>query len=333
MAVRSTRPDHPSRRGPLPLPARAQQALLVLDDCPVNLTHLGKIYFPADGISKRDLLDYSHDVADFLVPYLRARPYTMKRFPNGIESPAFFQKEAGGRVPAWVPTVAMPSGGERSEIRYVLCNNTATLLYLVNAGCVDHNVWLSRAATPLEPDFVLLDLDPGPRAPFAAVVRVAMALRGLLDDFEIEACLKTSGATGIHVWIPIAPGHTFAQSQQFAALLLRMAAARVPDLVTEVWRVEARPPDRVYLDFRQNAHGKTIPPPYSPRPRPGAPVSSPLRWSELRASLDPTQFNLRSIRRHLDRFGDLFAAALPTAPRDSLQAMLRRMQAKRGVET
>lgn len=320
------------RCGPLPLPSSVQQALLIVNDQPVNLTHLDKIYFPDDVITKRDLLDYAHDVAEFLVPHLRDRPYTMKRFPNGIQAPAFFQKEAGGRVPAWVSTVAMPSANERAEVHYVLCNDTATLLYLVNAGCIDHNVWLSRASSPLQPDFVLLDLDPGPRAPFSAVVRVAIAVRKLLDEFEIRACVKTSGATGIHIWIPIAPGHTFAQSQQFAALLLRMAAARVPDIVTEVWRVEVRPPDRVYLDFRQNAHGKTIPPPYSPRPLRGAPVSCPLRWSELSVSLDPAQFNLRSVRRRLDRYGDLFADTLPSARHESLQTMLRRMQTLRMVE-
>ncbi|MGH9393264.1 MAG: DNA polymerase domain-containing protein [Terriglobales bacterium] len=306
----------------------------MVDAAPVNLTHLEKIYFPGQGIRKRDLLDYSFDVAPWLVPHLRDRPYTMKRFPGGIAAPAFFQKEAGERVPAYVPTARMPSQGKRGEIRYVLCNNTATLLYLVNAGCIDHNVWISRAATPLEPDFVLLDLDPGPRAPFAAVVQVASAIRGLLEEFEIAACLKTSGASGIHVWIPISGGHSFAQTQTFAALLLRMAAASVPALVTEVWSLEARPLDRVYLDFRQNAHGKTIPPPYSPRPLPGAPVSCPLRWSELRPGLDPSQFNLRSVRARLDRFGDLFAPALPAAPRESLRAMLGRMQRKRsaGVE-
>lgn len=315
----------PRRQGPLSVPRGATQALVVMDDHAVNLTHLDKPLFP-DGTSKRDLLDYSHDVAPFLLPYLRDRPYTMKRFPNGIEAPPFFQKEAGGRVPGYVRTVAMPSGNERQQVNYVLCNDLPTLLTLVNLGCIDHNVWMSRWQTPLAPDFVLLDLDPGPRAGFNRVVKVAQILRRLLDEFEITACCKTSGATGIHIWIPIAPGHTFAQSQQLAALLLRLACARAPELMTEVWRVAARPADRVYLDFRQNAHGKTIPPPYSPRPRPGAPVSCPLRWDELKSSLDPSRFTIRTLRRRLDRYGDLFAPALPAPGHDTLAAILRRIQ-------
>jgi len=315
----------PKRQGPLAVPAHAQQALLVLDEHPVNLTHLEKPLFP-DGIRKRDLLDYSHDVAPFLLPYLRDRPYTMKRFPRGIEAPPFFQKEAGGRVPAWMRTVAMPSQNERQEVNYVLCNDLPSLLAVVNLGCIDHNVWMSRYQTPLAPDFVLLDLDPGPRAGFDRVVKVAQILRRLLDEFEITACCKTSGATGVHIWIPIAPGHSFAQTQQLAALILRLAAQRAPALMTEVWRVAARPADRVYLDFRQNAHGKTIPPPYSPRPRPGAPVSCPLRWDELKPSLDPARFTIRTLRRRLDRYGDLFAPALPGPDHDNIAAILRRIQ-------
>lgn len=315
----------PRRNGELGLPAHAQQALVVVDEQPLNLTHLDKAYFP-DGTSKRDLLEYSFDVAPFLLPYLRDRPYTMKRFPNGIAAPAFFQKDTAGKVPAWVRTVAMPSGNERGVVNYVLCNDTATLLYLVNLGCIDHNVWMSRAATPLAPDFVLLDLDPGPRAGFDRVVKVARIVREVLDQCEIAGYPKTSGATGMHIWVPIAPGHSFEQTQRLAALLLRVASLRAPDLMTEVWRVAARPADGVYLDFRQNANGKTIPPPYSPRPWPGAPVSCPLQWSELRPSLDPARFNIRTMRRRLDRFGDLFAPTLPGQRHDSLQSMLGRLE-------
>ncbi|MGH9475929.1 MAG: non-homologous end-joining DNA ligase [Terriglobales bacterium] len=319
-------PEPPPRLlGPLALPPHSSQALLVVDDRSVNLTNLEKPLFP-DGTRKRDLLDYSHDVAPFLLPYLRNRPYTMKRFPNGINAPPFFQKEAAGHVPPWVTTVAMPSGNARQVVNYVLCNDTTTLLTLVNLGCIDHHVWMSRASTPLEPDFVLLDLDPGPRASFADVVHVARILRALLEECEIAGYPKTSGATGLHIWIPVAPGHTFAQTQQLAALLLRLACRRAPTLTTEIWRVAARPPERVYLDFRQNAHGKTIPPPYSPRPRPGAPVSCPLQWSELRPSLDPSRFTILSLRRRLDRFGDLFAPTLPGQRHETIAAMLHRIE-------
>ncbi|HEY7839433.1 MAG TPA: hypothetical protein VIC54_12630 [Terriglobales bacterium] len=325
MAARGRSRTPPRLVSGLPLPAHADQALFVVDDTPVSLTHLEKVMFPKD-IRKRDLLDYSFAVAPVLLPYLRDRPYTMKRYPDGIGGEWFFQKEARG--PEWLPTVAMPSDNERGVIHYALCNNTAALLYLVNSGCIDHNVWMSRAATPLQPDIVLLDLDPGPQAPFSIVAHVAQTIHKLLDDFEIAGYPKTSGATGLHIWIPIAPGHTFAQTQQFAALLMRMTAARLPGLVTEVLALADRPRDKIYLDFRQNAHGKTIPPPYSPRAVPGARVSCPLRWGELTSSLDPARFTIATMRRRLDHYGDLFAPTLPGVPHETLQVMLRRIQHK-----
>lgn len=322
---RLAKAGQPRLLGTLKLEAGAGAAQVMVDGTEVNLTHLDKRYFP-DGATKRDLLDYNHDVAEFLVPYLRDRPYTMKRYPDGIGEPPFFQKNVGPATPPWVKTARLPSGNARREVNYVLCDDLATLLYVVNAGCIDHNVSMSRIASPLAPDFVLLDLDPGPAVGFDAVVRVALALRAVLEDAEIAAYPKTSGATGIHIWIPVASGTTFAQSQQFAALLFRLAAVREPDLVTEIWSLAARPKNRVYLDYRQNAQGKTIPPPYSPRPRPGAPVSCPLLWREVRIGLDPARFTIRTMRRRLERHGDLFGATLPGAARETLAAMLARTE-------
>lgn len=314
--------------GPVPLPAAAGAGKPVIDGVAVPLTNLAKIYFPADGIAKRDLLDYSHDVAEFLIPHLLDRPYTLKRYANGIEGEFFFQKEAGPHLPAWVRTARMPSQGQRSSINFVLCDDCPTLLYLVNLGCIDHNAWMSRAATPEQPDFVLLDLDPGPRAGFAKVVQVAQQVRRVLERFEITGVAKTSGATGMHVFIPLAPGHTYEQSSTFAHLIFQHVAAAAPELITEVWSVARRPQDRVYLDFRQNAQGKTVPPPYSPRPRPGAPVSAPLRWTEVKPGLDPAQFTLRTMRRRLERHGDLFAAVLPASGQgQNIAAILERMAA------
>lgn len=314
--------------GPLPLPKGAASGRPEVDGVAVPLTHLTKIFFPGDGLAKRDLLDYAHDVAEFLIPHLLDRPYTLKRYADGIEGEYFFQKEAGANLPAWIPTARLASKGERAFINFVLCNDCPTLLYLVNLGCVDHNAWMSRAGTPSEPDFVLLDLDPGPAAGFGQVVRVAQAVRRVLEEAEILGLPKTSGATGMHIFIPLAPGHTYAQSSRFAEILMRRAAARVPELVTDVWAVARRPKDRVYLDYRQNAPGKTVPPPYSPRPRPGAPVSMPLEWSEVKTGLDPSQFTIRNARRRLERRGDLFAPVLPAAGRGQrLSELLERLSA------
>jgi bifunctional non-homologous end joining protein LigD len=331
----------PGRRllGPLPLPPGAAGGVLDVDTAAVPLSNLGKIYFPAQpgapALAKRDLLDYTHDVAEFLLPYLLDRPYTLKRFPDGIRGSYFFQKEAGRQMPAWVRTQAIRAEGERRRINFVLCNDRATLLYLVNLGCIDHNAWMSRVQSPAEPDFILLDLDPGPRAGFDRVVRVARELGRICDAAGIMALPKTSGATGMHLFIPLAPGHTFAQSARFAEIVFRHAAARLPDITTGEWALSRRPSDRVFLDWRQNARGKTVPPPYSPRPRPGAPVSTPLRWAEVKPGLDPAQFTIRNLRRRLARLGDLFAPVLPGSGQgQQIAAMvegLERMKLPRAV--
>ncbi len=311
--------------GRLPIPPAVERATLTVDDVAVSLTHLDKVLFPAEGLRKRDLLEYAYDVAEFLLPHMRERPLSLKRYPHGIGGMSFFQKEAGASMPAWVRTTAMASKGERASINYVLCDDCPTLLYLVNLGCIDHHCWMSRAATPDEPDFVLLDLDPGPRASFAAVIQVAIALRQILESWQIEAWPKTSGATGMHILVPLGPGHTYAQSARFAEIMLRAAAATLPELTTLVWAVHERPADRVYLDYRQNARGKTIPPAYSPRPLPGAPVSTPLRWGEVRTGLNPAAFTLEKVRRRLERFGDLAAGVLPRGEGLQLQSLLERM--------
>lgn len=323
----SLRTEIPRRQGPLPLPRKAENGSVELDEVAVRLTHLNKIYFPGLGLSKRDVLDYYHDLAPFLLPHLRDRPNSLLRYPHGIEGESFFQKEAGEYLPAWIATAPLPSQGQRRHINYILCNDRPTLLYLVNYGCIDFHLWMSRAQTPSVPDFTLLDLDPGPQAGFAQVVSMAVAVRRVLERYGIVGVPKTSGATGIHIHVPLEPVYSYAQSAEFAAILLRLAAQHAPGLGTEVWAMRRRPPDRIYLDYRQNAPGKTVPPPYALRPRPGAPVSTPLQWQELNSRLKPAHFTPSVVRRRLDRYGDLFAAALPGKTPQSLAKILARMEA------
>lgn len=318
------------RLGSLPLPPSARSGTVEVDGVPIELRHLDRVMFPQDGITKRDLLDYAHDVAEFLLPHTLDRPFVLKRYPNGLAGKSFFQKEAGRQMPAWVPTIRLPSSAGREWINFVLCNDCPTLLWLVNLGCIEEHCWMSRADTPAQPDYVLLDLDPGRDAPFSMVIRVAQQLRALLDDLQIVAVPKTSGATGMHICIPVAPGHTYDQSQKLAALLLRLAALRTPELTTEVWSLARRPQDRVYLDYRQNVAGKTIPPPYSPRPRPGCPVSTPLQWQEVKPGLDPARFTLTAIRQRLDRYGDLFAGLLPGRHPQQMIDIFARIEARFG---
>ncbi len=322
----SRRREIPHRQGPLPLAREAENGSVELDEIEVRLTHLNKIYFPGDKLKKRDVLDYYHDIAPFLLPHLRDRPNSLLRYPHGIEGESFYQKEAGEYLPEWIATAALPSQGERRHINYVLCNDTPTLLYLVNYGCIDFHLWMSRVHTPRSPDFTLLDLDPGPQAGFAQVVTVAQAIRRVLEEYGIIGVPKTSGATGIHIYVPLEPGYSYAQSAEFAAIILRLAAQRAPGLGTEVWAVRQRPADRIYLDYRQNALAKTVPPPYAMRPRPGAPVSTPLQWQELNSRLNPARFTPAAVRRRLDRYGDLFAAVLPGKAPQSLPKILARME-------
>lgn len=333
-ATRRRRPGQ-RRLGLLPLPAEAPSGTVEVDGTQLKFTNLEKIYFPAQSnaaaVSKREILDYTHDIAEFLVPHLLNRPYTLKRYPNGIQGDFFFQKEAGKQMPAWVPTAAMKSSGERRRINFVLCNDCPTLLYLANLGCIDHNAWMSRAETPQEPDFVLLDLDPGSRAGFARVVTVARELGRILHQAGILGLPKTSGASGMHIFIPLSPGHSFAQSSRFAEILFRYAAARLPEITTGIWPVGRRPKDRVFLDWRQNGLGKTVPPPYSPRPVPGATVSTPLRWPEVKPGLDPSQFTIRNVWRRIDRWGDIFAGALPGSGRGQSIARMLEQLAQSGL--
>ncbi len=289
----------------------------------LRLRNLDKVFWPQEGLTKGDLLEYYERIAPVLVPHLRDRPFTMKRYPDGIEGQYFFQKDAPRHMPAWIPTREFPAssrdGKSRRLIRYPLVNDPLALLWMVSMGCIDMNAWLSRADRADRPDAVLFDLDPSDDSGFGETVKVALLVKEVLDAVELEGFPKTSGADGIHVLVPIARRHSYEQTRAFVSIVAGTLARTHPGLVTTEWsRAKRR---GVLIDANQNREGATIASVYSVRPRPGAPVSAPLRWEELTTALDPAALTMEAVLDRVEREGDLFTPVLEL--RQSLSRALR----------
>jgi bifunctional non-homologous end joining protein LigD len=265
----------------------------------VQITRPGKVLWPAEGYTKGDLIAYYRAVAPHLLPYLRNRPLVLDRYPDGIEGKSFFQKNAPEFAPEWVRTAPVWSDEAGSETRYFVCDDEETLIYLANSAAIPLHIWASRLASIQAPDWSILDLD-AKDASFADVVKVARALHALCKAIDLPCFAKTSGATGLHVLIPLGGRCTHEQSRQLAALLAQVVARQLPEIAS-IARGPAHRKGRVYVDFLQNGYGKLLVAPFSVRPRPGAPVSTPLRWNEVTARLDPGRFTIESLPRRLDR--------------------------------
>ena len=292
----------------------------------VRLTSPARVLFPEDGITKGDLFEYYRDVAPVLLPHLKDRPFTMKRYREGAAGGFFFQKDAPKGMPDWIPTRPFrtyPREGGSRIVRFALVNDELALLWMVQMHCIDMNAWYSRVDLPDRPDFVLFDLDP-PDGGFGLAARVAQVLREALDGLGLRSYVKTSGADGIHVLVPIARRSSYDDTRTFAERLAEGLEREHPGLVTTQWRKAKR--EGVYLDARQNGPGKTIASVYSVRPRPGAPVSTPLRWDELDEGVDPRQFTMREVLERVEREGDLFEPVL--SDRQALAAARRAVGAR-----
>jgi bifunctional non-homologous end joining protein LigD len=294
----------------------------------VRLSSAERVLFPRDRVTKGDLWDYYEAVAPVLVPHLRGRPFTMKRFREGAAAPSFFQKNAPKGMPDWVPTRrfrTFPREGESRLVDFPLVNDELALLWMVQMHCIDLNAWYSRVDRPERPDFVLFDLDP-PDGGFGLGVRVAHLVRGVLEELGLESYVKTSGADGVHVLVPITRRSTFEDTREFADGVATVLAERHPGIVTTEWRKAKR--RGVFLDARQNGWGKTIASVYSVRPKPGAPVSTPLRWNELTEDVSPRDFGMAEALLRIERHGDLFRPVLDEpqalAPARRALARLRR---------
>lgn len=271
----------------------------------VTLTNLDKPYWPREGITKGNLLDHYLRVAPVLVPHLRGRPMVLKRYPDGIEGEFFFQHSVVD-APEWLPRVDLSRGAKADErpSRYAIVDDAMALLWLVNLGCIDLNPWQSRAETPDEPTHVLFDLDPADGLPFDRVVEAARLVGDALVGLGLRGYPRTSGATGMHILVPVVAGLSFDTVRLFARVVSEGLVRARPDLLTTVTSVAARGP-RVYLDANQNGRGRSIASLYSVRPRPGAPVATPLHWDEVRRGLDPRRFTMGAVARRLEREGDL----------------------------
>ena len=293
----------------------------------LKLSNLDKPFWPDEGITKGDVLTYYRDIAPVLVPHLRDRPFTMKRYPDGAFGKFFFQKDAPKHMPDWIPTrrfevSTRDSPRTRREIDFALVNDELALLWVVNMGCIDMNTWYSRVDKPSRPDFVLFDLDPSPDVGFAETIEVALLVKQVLDLVGLVSFPKTSGSEGIHILVPVERRHTFDETREFSEIVAGAIARAHPGLATTEWSKAKR--RGVLIDSNQNGEGKTIASAYSVRPKPGAPVSTPLRWEEVNASLDPAAFTMDAVLERVAREGDIYEGVLTT--RQSLGSALRTLR-------
>jgi bifunctional non-homologous end joining protein LigD len=274
-----------------------------------DLTNLDKVYFPDDGYTKGDVVAYYREVAPVLLPLLQGRPQSLHRHPNGINGSHFFQKDVSRQPPpAWVETIVQHSESTNEDIRYLVCQNEATLLYMANLGCIELNPWHSRIGSLDHPDYMLIDLDPQGQS-FDEVVRTAQTVRRILEDAGAECVCKTSGKRGLHIVVPLGARYEYEEVRQFAELVATLVNRRLP-ATTSMERSPAKRRNRIYLDYLQNSRGQTVASAYAVRPAPGATVSTPLRWPEVKKGLDPKKFTIKTMPRRLDRLGDLWKPIL-----------------------
>jgi bifunctional non-homologous end joining protein LigD len=282
----------------------------VTDTHEVKLSSADRVLFPDDGITKGDLFDYYERIAPAIVPHLHDRPFTMKRWREGLPGGSFFQKQAPKGIPYWIPTRqfrTMPREGGSRLVDFPLVNSREALLWMVQMHCIDMNTWYSRVDKPQLPDYVVFDLDP-PDGAFALGVTAARLVGELMHEIGLEAYPKTSGADGMHVFVPIDRHHTFEETHAFAEAAASLLEARHPGVVTTEWLRAKR--SGVLVDFHQNGAGRTTASVYSVRPKPGASVSTPLHWEELDDRLDRRTFTMEVALRRIEEEGDLFAPVL-----------------------
>jgi bifunctional non-homologous end joining protein LigD len=273
----------------------------------LKFTHLSKVYWPEDGITKRDMFNYYYQVAEYILPYLKDRPQSLNRFPNGIHGPSFYQKDVRGKSPDWVRTFPYTTS-EGEDKDYLVGHDEATLLWMASLGCIEMNPWFSRIQSPDNPDYCIIDLDPDKNT-FDQVIAAAQEVKKVLDAVDVPSYCKTSGSTGMHIYIPLSAKYDYDQSQMFARLIVNIVHQQIPDY-TSLERMVKKRDGKMYLDFLQNRPGATIAGPYSLRPKPGATVSMPLHWDEVKPGLTMKHFTIHNAIARLKKEGDLFKGVL-----------------------
>ncbi|MBC9932235.1 DNA ligase D [Chitinophaga qingshengii] len=274
----------------------------------LKFTNLSKIYWPGEKITKRDLINYYYQIAPFLVPYIKDRPQSLNRFPNGIKGESFYQKDVSGKAPDWVPTFPYHSSDEPRGKEYLVGENEATLLYMASLGCIEINPWSSRLKKPENPDWCIIDLDPD-KTTFDQVIEAAQVTHAILDAAGIPGYCKTSGSTGLHIYIPLGAKYTYEQSKEFGRIIARLVHRRLPD-TTSIERATNRRQRKMYIDFLQNRPQATVAAPYSLRPKPGATVSMPLHWEEVKKGLTMKDFTIHNAVQRVREQGDIFKPVL-----------------------
>ncbi len=275
----------------------------------LHLTNQNKIYFPKDKITKGDIVQYYNEVSSLILPYLKDRPESMNRFPNGIDSPSFYQKDVDvDKIPKWLKTKKIFSESNNANIDYLICNDKETLLYMANLGCIEMNPWNSTIKHIQNPDWLVIDLDPA-KDDFKQVVQTALVVKEVLDELETECLCKTSGASGLHIYIPLGAQYDYDSIKILAELLAKEVHSRIPE-ITSIDRSIKKRKNKLYIDFLQNRRGQTLASPYSVRPKPGATVSTPLEWSEVNEKLHPSQFTIKNVLKRFEKKGDLWKPVL-----------------------
>jgi len=274
----------------------------------LRFTNLSKIFWPHERYTKRDMINYYYRVAPYMLPYMKDRPQTLNRHPHGINGESFYQKDVKGKAPAWIETFPYFSHREQKEKEFLLCTNEASLLYIASLGCIEMNPWSSTIKTPDNPDWCIIDLDPDENS-FGQVIQAARVTKEILDAIEVPSYCKTSGSSGLHIYIPLAAKYSYHDSKEFGRRIARVVHAELPHF-TSIERKTAHRGGNMYIDFLQNRPQATVAAPYSLRPKPGATVSAPLYWEEVKKGLKLSNFTLRNMPARLQKEGDIFKGVL-----------------------
>ena len=321
MASKSTSPaKSPAPSKPLTKPTKSTDRKTLLNPSEetqtkainghdIQFTNLSKIFWPKEKYTKRDLLNYYYQVAPYILPYMKDRPQSLNRYPNGIAGPSFYQKNVLGKVPDWIETFPYHSEGDKEDKEFLVCTDEASLLYMISLGCIEVNPWSSRVKSPDNPDFCIIDLDPGKSTKFDQVIEAAQTTRQVLQSAGITSYAKTSGSTGIHVYFPLGAKYDYEHSKEFARVIVQRVHEEIPSYTSLERTVSARK-GRMYLDFLQNRPQATIAAVYSVRPKPGATVSTPLDWDEVKKGLKMSDFTIKNLPDRLKETGDLFKPVL-----------------------
>ena len=291
------------------LDPKVAKASLEVEGQNLQFTNLQKIFWPKEGYTKGDLLRYYLAIADHLLPYMLDRPQSLNRYPDGIEGPSFYHKNMGKSKETWLHTFRRFSESNGEPKDFLICNGEASLLYMVNLGCIEMNPWHSRWKTAAYPDWSVIDLDPGDKIGFNQVIETAQVVQQLLNSLGLPSFPKTSGSTGLHIYVPLGGRYQYEQSRQFAELIARLVHEELPG-ITSIERDPKKRVDKIYIDYLQNRPIQTICAPYCVRPKPGATVSAPLHWSEVKKGLRIGQFTMKNIFERLRTEGDLFRGVL-----------------------